>query len=153
MKYLIFGIVITFMSCKKDSVTLSNTIFANNSTHQIIVQGFKNGVNDIESSFVLNPNETKSVFTLNNRGIGNGLSFGEYYRPIDYFLVQFDGQYKISHYKSNLIGTNPKRYLFTSIRNIYNDSNYIKNITKDEKYRREWDFKYTFTEQDYLDAR
>lgn len=153
MKYILLIVLLTMLSCKKDSVTLSNTIFNNTTSHQISVVCYKNGAVYQESSFNLNPNESKSVFTLNNRGIGNGLSFGEYYRTVDSIVVIFDNIYKIAHYKPNLIGTNFKKYLFSSTRNIFNDSNYIRNIIKDEKYRREWDFKYSFVEQDYQDVR
>lgn len=153
MKYLYLIFLIALYSCVKDSVTLSKTIFTNSTLHQINLVGYKNGIIDQECTFSLNPNESKSVFVLNNRGIGNGLSFGGYFQSVDSFVVNFDNMNMISHYKPNLIGTNTKKYLFYSSRNIFNDSNYLKNITIDRKYRREWDFKYTFVEQDYIDAR
>lgn len=152
MKYSILFIMLFVISCKKDSVTLSSTIFINSTSHLILVEGYKNGLLNSESSFELSANEAKTVFTLNNRGIGNGLNFGEYYRNVDSFVVKFDNIFKISHYKPNLIGNSLKEYLYNSNRNIYNDMNYLRNMTRDEKHRREWDFKYTFIEQDYLDT-
>lgn len=153
MKYALITGLLFFLSCKKDSVTLSNTIFINNTSHTISISGYKAGVINTESSFTLSANESKSVFTLNNRGIGNGLCFGEYYRYVDSFVVQFDGAFSISHYKPDLVGNSIKKYYFSSNRNLYNDASYLRIITKDNRYRREWDFKYTFTEQDYWDAK
>ena len=153
MKYLSVMLIIGFTSCIKESVTLSYSTFYNSTSHQIKVLSYYNGNTLQESSFDLNPNEMKSFLILNNRGIGNGLSFGEYYQQLDSIVVIFDSGYNISHYKPNLIGTNSKFYPFTSDRNIFNGNNYTRTITKDKKYRREWDFKYTFVEQDYTDAR
>jgi hypothetical protein len=153
LKYLSVILIFGFTSCIKESVTLSYSTFYNSTSHQIKVLGYYNGNTLQESSFDLNPNEMKSFLILNNRGIGNGLSFGEYYQPLDSIVVIFDSVYNISHYKPNLTGTNSKFYPFTSDRNIFNGTNYTRTITKDRKYRREWDFKYTFVEQDYSDAR
>lgn len=88
-----------------------------------------------------------------NRGIGAGMSFGSISHPLDSFTVIFDREYKIAHYKPALTGMNPKRYLYDSDRNLYNDSNYTSSLLVDEKYIRQWEYKYEFTEQDYLDAK
>lgn len=141
------------VGCIKEKITISNTQFENTTSHVIKVDGYRNGQIQSESSFVLNANESKQVFHLNNRGIGSGLTFGGYNQPLDSFVVVFDNSYRISHYKPTLIGTNTKRYLYSSKRNIYNDSSYIPNLVSDKKYKREWDFKYAFIEQDYLDAK
>ena len=150
---LVLTMLFSFTACKKDSVTLSNNVFINKTIHQINVIGYKDGLAQTQCSFSLSSNETKSVFTLNNRGIGNGLAFGGYFRYIDSFVVKFDNTYNISHYKPNLIGNNVKYYEFNTNRNLFNEGNFISLITKDEKYRRELDFNYTFIEQDYLDSK
>ncbi|MEQ1799580.1 MAG: hypothetical protein ABL872_16615, partial [Lacibacter sp.] len=89
----------------------------------------------------------------NNRGIGNGLTYGGYNQPLDSFVVVYENIYYISHYKPTLVGGNSKKYLYTSKRNIYNDSSYVPNLIIDSKHQRSWDFKYSFFEQDYLDAK
>lgn len=154
MKIFFLAVLLFFFSsCTKDGVTLSYTNFINSTNHSINVRAYLGGLIQNQSSFILNPNETKQVFDLNNRGVGNGVSFGVYSHPLDSFVVTFDNTYNISHYKPTLIGMSIKKYLYSSKRNIYNDSSYIPNLLKDTKYRREWDFKYTFVEQDYLDAK
>ncbi len=150
--YYLIVVLILLSSCIKESSTVSYTIFINSTSHNISVHGFKNGIIQSESSFSLNANETKNVFTLDNRGIGNGLTFGGFNQPIDSFIVTFDNIFEIAHYKPTLVGTRPKKYLYTSRRNIYNDSSYVANLIKDEKLMRNWDFKYTIIEQDFLDA-
>ena len=72
---------------------------------------------------------------------------------MDSFVVTFDNVYSIVHYKPTLIGSNPKRYLYSSKRNIYNDSSYAINIRSETGQEKFVDFTYTFTNQDYLDAK
>jgi hypothetical protein len=151
--YYLAIILAVLTGCIKEKSTVSNTNFINSTLHNINVKAYKNGSIQTDGSFTLNANETKQIFNLNNRGIGSGLTFGGFYQPIDSFVITFDNFYSISHYKPNLIGNSFKKYLYTSKRNIYNDSSYVPNLITDSKYRREWDFKYTFIEQDYLDAK
>ena len=153
MKYALITGLLFFISCKKDSVTLSDTVFTNTTAHTIRVSGYTGGVVNAESAFTLNANESKIVFSLNNRGVGNGLCFGEYYRFVDSIAVEFDGTFRMSHYKTGVVGNSIKKYDFSSSRNLFNENNYSRVIIKDVKYRREWNFTYRFTEQDYLDAK
>jgi hypothetical protein len=92
LKYLSVILIFGFTSCIKESVTLSYSTFYNSTSHQIKVLGYYNGNTLQESSFDLNPNEMKSFLILNNRGIGNGLSFGEYYQPLDSIVVIYDSE-------------------------------------------------------------
>lgn len=151
--YYLSIFIILLTGCIKESNTISTTYFINTTQHKIEVNAYLNGYVQTNSSFVLNANESKMIFNFNYRGIGSGVSYGYINHPMDSFTVKFDDLYSISHYKPNLIGTSLIKYLYDSKRNLYNDSSYVSDITKDSKYRREWDFKYTFTEQDFLDVR
>lgn len=153
MKYRAFIFVIMLSSCIKEENTFSDTYFKNSSSHVISVNPYSNGSVNNQFAFSLSINEEKEVYHNNTRGLGKGLSYGRINQPMDSFLVTFDNLYSIVHYKPPLIGTNTKRYLYSSKRNIYNDSSYTANLLKDEKYQRSWKFIYTFTEQDYLDAK
>ncbi len=148
--YLIF-LSIVFTSCIKESMTESSNYFFNSSDHMINVQAFRDGqVLDV-SSFTLNGNSEKLVFQTINGGIGEGICFCG--GGSDSIVVTFDSLYSITHYTSNFSGSNPNSYSFNSKRNIYNGSNYLTILKDVSKFRREWEFKYTFTEQDYIDAR
>jgi len=146
-------VLLSFAGCIKEKSTVSNTIFTNSTSHAIAVNAYAGGQIQSASSFSLSANETKQVFSIRNGGIGIGCSFGYYNFPVDSFLVFFDSSYSIAHYKFTLIGNKPKRYLYSSKRNIYNDSSYVAHLVYDAKFKREWDLNYTFIEQDYLDAR
>jgi hypothetical protein len=155
MKIFLIAMILLpgFVSCIKEKSTVSNTVFANTTPYAIQVNAYTGGQVQPGSTFSLAANETKQVFSIRDGGIGNGTTFGYIHFPVDSFVVVFDTAHSIAHYKPALTGNNPKRYLYSSKRNIYNDSSYAVNILSDTKYKREWGFKYTFTEQDYLDAR
>lgn len=155
MKFMAISMAMLFTACKKDSITTSDTVFVNTTAHQISVTSYIGGVAQAQSqsSFSLMPGESKTVLSSGNGGIGNGATFGAIYSIMDSFVVKFDNAFSITHYKVNFTGSNPKHYPFASGRNIYNEANYQATMKKDAKYRREWELKYTFKEQDYLDAR
>ncbi|MEZ4907821.1 MAG: hypothetical protein R2771_09350 [Saprospiraceae bacterium] len=154
MKYIIIILLLVFSSCIVESSTYSHTFFVNNTNHYIEVIGYNGDTIDQQSSFSLFHNEEKEVLTVSWGGIRKSdLSFGFFYGLNDSFAVVFDTTYRISHYKENLIGDNPNRYLYDSHRNIFNDSSYVETLKVDEKHHREWEEKYTFIEQDYLDAK
>lgn len=152
MKYL-FVFAFLFASCIKESNTSSDTFFINETSHDISVLPYRNGIIDSNQTFNLAPHETNKVISLGARGLTPGMSFGEPNQFQDSFVVVFDNTYKIAHYKPAPIGNRVKRYLFSSDRNIFNRDSYKRDLITDKKHFREWDFEYTFTEQDYLDAK
>lgn len=156
--FLIMGTIITailftgIISCSKEKNTYSNSYGKNTTFHTIKVQPYKNGVIDNNTGFQLQANESKQIYYNNTRGKNAGLTYGAANQPADSFLVTFDNLWSIVHYKPTLVGNSSKRYLYSSRRNLYNDSSYVTVLSKDTKYSNHWEFTYTFTEQDYLDA-
>ena len=140
------------ISCNKERNTTSDTFFINSTQHVVKVNAYVKGVVDSKISFELASNETKKVYHVNTRGINHGISYGYINMPVDSFVVSFDNTYSIVHYKSNLISTNPKRYMFDSKRNIYNDSSYALSVKNETEIERDVEFSYVFTDQDYIDA-
>jgi hypothetical protein len=153
MKYVSLFIFLFFTACIKESNTFSTTRFNNTTSHYISVDVYKWGGLVPQHSFFLTPGESKIVLSTSNGGIGNGIALGSMLMIMDSIKVVFDDLYRITHYKPSLTGTNPHNYPYHSPRNIFNDSSYTRVLKGDRKYRRECDFKYTFTQQDYLDAR
>lgn len=150
MKFFgLFILLITLLSgCIKEQSSQSDTYFVNATSHLIRV----NSYGALNKSFEITPGQTKNVLSQNAKVLNNGISYGYISQPVDSFIVVFDMHDSIVHYKSYLVGNNPKRYLYSSRRNIYNDSSYIKTLVSESKNFRGWSFTYTFTEQDYLDA-
>ncbi len=151
-KPLTFLVIVVLFACTKEQNTYTNTFFKNITVYNIKVRAYSGGGINSSSSFELEPNETRNVFYNNTRGIGMGVSFGRINQPMDSFVVIFGNLYSIVHYKPNLIGTNSKKYLYSSKRNLYNDSSYLLIIKDESKSEKHVDFTYTFTNQDYLDA-
>jgi len=71
---------------------------------------------------------------------------------MDSVLVIFDNSDTMVHYKPNLIGGAKRFYSYDSPRNLYNQTNYQKTITKKTATFVGYQFLFIFTEQDYLDA-
>ena len=154
MKKILASMFFTgIISCTKEETTLSNSFAKNNTNHTIKVQPFYNGIVNTTMTFELQGKESKKIYYNNTRGKNIGLTYGGINQPMDSFIVTFDNLYSIVHYKPPLIGNNPKRYLYNSKRNLYNDTSYVTVLENKTKYSNSWEFTYTFTEQDYLDAK
>src|SRR5215204_3421388 len=131
MKFLASLGLIFLLSCNKEKNTTSDTLFINSTPHVIKVSAYIGGMIDQKLSFELEPNEISKVYHNNTRGINNGISYGYGNMPIDSFVATFDNAFSIAHYKPNMTGNNPKRYLYESKRNIYNDSSYTLTVKKE----------------------
>ncbi|MFZ6010187.1 MAG: hypothetical protein ACOYXT_07530, partial [Bacteroidota bacterium] len=66
--------------------------------------------------------------------------------------VHFDQDVIATHYMQNKQGPNPKGLVFESDRNLFNPANWQKDVPVNNKRYVEEQFRFTFTEQDYLDA-
>jgi len=152
MKILVALLVLFLAACNKEENTFTDTYFTNATQHTIKVTVFMGAATVQSMSFGLGPNEKKKVYYNNTRGLGRGVSYGYINSPMDSIVVAFDTTHTITHYKANLIGSNPKHYLYESDRNIYNDKSYAMTVTKSTDTQKSVEFLYTFTEQDYLDA-
>jgi hypothetical protein len=156
MKLSIAVLLITFFisSCIKEKSTYSTTIAVNSTNHYILITPFANGVISNKDSFSLDPNVSKNIYESYYRGIGSGVTYGYDIPYTDSIIVTFDNRYKMVHY-NHILPTmlNTKHYLFLSKRNLYNDSSYNRVLLSETSSNKDWRFTYTFTEQDYLDAK
>ncbi len=154
-KILLIFLFFLCNACRKESSSKENSIFENATSHNIKVNAYLNGTIDQVNSFELLANQSKQIYSKTVRGISSAaLTFGRVKTlETDSFVVTYDNSYQIAHYRFNLVGNNPKQYLVTSPRNIYNDVSYNQTITSDSKHYRVWEARYKFTEQDYLDAK
>lgn len=71
----------------------------------------------------------------------------------DSAVIEFNNSRKAVHYGYNKTGSNPNAILYSSSRSIFNEKNYTERIILGTKNLDEREFKYTFTEQDYLNAK
>ena len=95
------------------------------------------------------------VLDKNEKGKGSGFSYPLYLAIYDSVLVAFDDSIKAIHYSyaTTNKGNNSKAIKYDSSRSIYNESNYIRKITQEDKRSISNEYTFTFTNQDYLDAK
>jgi len=155
MKNLIYpAIFFLFAGCTKDGATKYYGDLKNGTTHSIKILFFSQGMIVTANTITLDPGKEFRIGNGSNRGIVNHGGFGsEYFTGVDSVHVVFDTTHRISHYIKTPANLFPKHYLYTSTRNLGNYLSYAYTYEDKSKYRRISHYIYTFTEQDYLDAK
>lgn len=155
-RLIITALVILYASaCSvKEEVSSTSVILFNNTEHQISITSFRNGVAN-NSSLIHLPN-------YGNYTIESGSSLGktkgpvyffDYFQNVDSVVVMWDNTYPITHMISDSFISTDKYIPFGNSRNLGNGNAYTNELTEETKYTIAWTVKYTFTEQDYLDAK
>jgi tartrate dehydratase alpha subunit/fumarate hydratase class I-like protein len=148
----ILALAVSINACVEDT-TYSYTLFTNNTGHTISVRPITGGITGANSAFSLAPNTAVKVEGLSGGGKGSGASYASQISPFDSVLVTFDDTLQMVHYKKTLVGSSAIHYLFESPRNLYNNSNYSKASTDENKHSITVTYNYSFTEADYGDAK
>jgi len=152
MKIFLSTLVLFCISCTESS-TDSFTFIQNNSNHTINIYAYKNGAITPDKSFTIAPSEKIQIDHTSNGGTGgSGISYSMFIGGQDSILVTFDNLNTIVHYKETLIGNSTKFYPYNSPRNLYNPVNYTRTIMMNNSHSTIYNFLYTFTEQDFIDA-
>ncbi|MEO7266306.1 MAG: hypothetical protein ABIW38_15425 [Ferruginibacter sp.] len=152
-KYILVFSFIPLLSCTKEEIGHTKSYLINSTNHNIKILPYIGASLDNSASKTIPPNSTIEVYAADVRGKTIDPSFGTVLQPYDSVVVSYDDVVKIPHIKFNLAYSGMHRVLFSSNRSISNQNNYLKTITSETKNSIEGNFKYTFTEQDYLDAR
>lgn len=154
MKFLFFLFFsLVFFSCQKEEMSHTKTIYKNTTVHKIRVVPFSGGIVDNQSIKLVSALSETLVYEANVRGKTLSPSLGTLFQPYDSVVVYYDDTVRIAHIKFNLPYSGSHKVLFTSNRSISNENNYEKFITNEKKCSLTGYFQYTFTEQDYLDAK
>ncbi len=154
MKKILFVILILTLSCKYEENTNTKSFINNNSAHLITIIPYYQGMIVKEDSVNIGINERYLILDKNNKGKGSGLLYSSYLAIYDSVQVLFDNSFITTHYSyaTTFSLTNPKAIKYDSSRSIYNETNYIRKITMEDKRSISNEYTFTFTEQDYLDA-
>jgi hypothetical protein len=137
-------------SCIKEESTLSELIYINNTKNTISFKVFQNSY--ISDSFKILPNSEFNKESFSERGLSKEpIIFFDFLRESDSIIVTFNDSFSLTHLNDS-VTYGKKRISYFSSRSLYG-ANYI-NIKVDEKknyihYKKT----FTFTEQDYLDAK
>lgn len=158
MKYFIPTIIIVFFfaSCKKEPYTAYEAYLINKSGHIIEIRPYFNGTAPAANTIRLQINDTFKIAEGSDRGLisaSDGGFSSKYLSGEDSIRVIFDNTYFISHYVKAPLMLAPKYYLYTSLRNLGNYKSYSAASNNLSKTSRLNIYRYTFTEQDYLDTR
>lgn len=153
MKLLLSILFITSLSgCIIERSTSYRGVFVNKTAHTIEVKTFRNGVNTPNLTLTILPNSETLFADGTDRGL-NDVSAGfnsEAYGG-DSVHVVFEGTYLMVHYGA-AVRTSPKYYEQTHPRSLNNASGWLITTPVDKKYRRSHEYRFTFIDQDYLDA-
>ena len=152
---LLIAIAVLLVACSTETTNRSVTYAENITEHSISGRAYFQGSIDEYTSFELAPHEKKEINENGGWGQknGKGRSYGSTITFQDSILVIFDHKDTIAHYKPTLMGGAKHFYPFSSPRNLYNEANYIETAIEKTSYSSKHYFLYTFTEQDYLDAK
>jgi hypothetical protein len=147
------AICIVFVSCTKERSTNYVATLYNGSSHNIEIKPYYGGVSPANKKINLGPMESKEIANGFDRGIVDHAGFSSaFLGSPDSMVVIFNNAFSITHYTVTPTVFSNKYYLYTSLRNIENYKSYEYKILEDSKHERGVSYKYTFTNQDYLDA-
>ena len=152
---IIFFFSLILSSCIKDKYTNFTGDLQNKTMHKIKIYPYKNGVVQEKDTITLLKNSVFNIAKGTLMGIVESPGFESDYfgGPNDSVIVIFDDIYRITHYANNPNFFSDRHYLFTSTRNILNPKSYEFIRIKGEKNVFTNMHVYTFSEQDYLDAK
>lgn len=142
------------LSCSKEKYTSYTTKLYNKSTHIIKIEPYIKGILNTPYVTVLKPDSIIQIASGGQRGIGVGKS-GFFSNQInaDSLIVTFDNLYSIVHYLVEPSNKSPRYYLYSNFRNLINMESYaFREISESSNTQSEY-YDYTFSEQDYLDAK
>ena len=135
------------------------TSFIENKTdHQLNFYYYSKGKEFMDQyyykSIVVSPNEYKKILAA-SLDSGSGV-YPEIIRAsdIDSLVVKYDNVKSSIHYNSSIqkqIGAGGIG--FEEKGNLFNEKNWTKNVLKDTRKKYQAEYTYTFTEQDYIDAK
>jgi hypothetical protein len=155
MKKILFIIMLSALSCNLEESTYTTSFINNTSSHSITITPYYQGLVVKEDSVNINRNQLYEILSKNNRGKGSGFSYSLYIAIYDSISVKFDNSIQTIHYSdatshfvSNLNGIK-----YDSNRSVYNNDNYIRKITHEDKHNISNEYIFTFAEQDYIDAK
>ena len=155
MKYaIIIGLSLVTNSCIIDYSSTTSSIVKNNTSHSIQVNAYLNGQIESEFSLSISPySEIKPIDTRSVKGKSLGSPYGVNFRPNDSVIIIFDGNRKLKHNRFSDSSNCDYCIQISNNRAISNPDNWIKTITNEDKHTLIGFYTYTFTEQDYLDAK
>lgn len=115
---------------------------------------YLNGNPLFDQSINMQANTRDSIFkTVSVKGKNLGDPYGVFLMPYDSVIVWLDNNRSSKHLRFVDSSICDRCISITNPRAISNSNNWVKEIQKEEKHFLHGSFTYTFTEQDYLNAK
>ena len=150
---IIVTCLLFLLSCSRSKPSITTrTYLYNLTTHTISIWVYRLGIK--KDSITVNPNANIRI-GFSDGSLGDWVT--EYYG--DSIVVTFDNIYKTAHYQHITFNDSLLRkhhYLYKNKRNVQNGNNYELKVVGAKRFPKrygEYYYNYTFTEQDYLDAK
>ncbi len=155
MQNYLLLILITLSSCIKDYSSTTSSVIKNTTGHLIKIEPFINGNLENNSVIIISQcSEKKVIENAMIRGKATGDCFGRLMQPYDSIIISFDGLKKSTHLKFSSSITDSFNYvLFSNNRSFTNNVNWNKLTLGETKHTLNTLFEYSFSEQDYLNAK
>ena len=153
MKRIVIILILILLStaCIIEDGGFTESFLINQSNHSIKVVPYLNGTVQVDAIELVNPYEKLSVFHLHQRGKITKPSYADILIAYDSVKLIYDDQYAVKHLKT--VAQAPHEISFVNNRNLVNVKNYEFVLDKETKHTIANHYNFTFTEQDYLDAK
>ena len=158
MKKYIFStlLYISLVGCKCGGTSTIYEYVENLSGGDVVMKFYRDGQPYINSAVnadnVIIPNKSsKLIVQTGGRGVWS--YWPSPFIPSDSLVVIFSNQKKSVHYGYNTLGKNPNAILYNNPRNLYNEASHVKKILIEKQCYLETEYRYTLTEQDFLNAK
>ena len=149
-KYFYLFSMILIASCIKEESTFSELVYINNSKNTISIKVFQNSF--LTDSFKILPNSELIKENFSDRGFSNEpIIFFDFLRESDSIIVTFNDSFYTTHLNDS-VTFGKKRISYFSSRSLYG-ANYTNSKVDEKKHYIHYKKTFTFTEQDYLDAK
>ena len=154
-QFIIAIIPMIGFSCIYEESSSTESIISNKTAHSINIIPYYHGYIVHEDVLYISKGSDTTVLRKSTRGKGAGYSYPIHLAIFDSTQIAFDDTVKFMHYSyySTNSGFGSTGIPYTHNRSIYNGDNYIRKIVSEEKYKISNEYTFTFTEQDYLEAK
>jgi len=153
--FIVIIVLLILVSCRKESSYSTTNFICNEANHLVKIIYYKDGL--VKSDLTIGSiGSCNLVYTSNGFGKGNASNYLNSTIDMDSAIVIFDNNIKAIHYSYNKIGSNPKAIIFGNSRNIFGGSSsggWVNRIVSETKHHIETELKYTFIEQDFVEAK
>jgi hypothetical protein len=156
MKLRYFIIVVTAvlcLQCKCEGTFTSTTKLKNLSSQTVNITLFSKKTITINEKITLRNDEYIKVGQAGGRGKGFVNNYPYLLSQVDSIWIEYNTNKKAVHYGKLVTGKNTFAIAYDNPRSLFNEENYVRKTITNDKCYLETEYRYTFTEQDVINAK